>query len=109
MLECVFENPALAMILTSGYIIMIFLISKCLTPIEELKQTSPSSDEVFMAPQHGGQGAKDTTTKSENLLGNTESPGTKPVPLLQSKAVWAMCVGLGIQATSIPNPTERGS
>ncbi|GIY63150.1 hypothetical protein CDAR_492541 [Caerostris darwini] len=38
LLECMFENPALAMVLISEYIIRIFLFSKCLEPSENVRR-----------------------------------------------------------------------
>ncbi|GIY63095.1 hypothetical protein CDAR_492231 [Caerostris darwini] len=110
MIDYVFENRALVIILAADYIVMCFLFSKCLTQSEasaELEKTTPSSDEVF-APQHGGRGAKDNTTEEENFPANIESPGMKPVPVVQSNAVWLMCIALGIPANFDPESDGKG-
>ncbi|GIY63093.1 hypothetical protein CDAR_492221 [Caerostris darwini] len=104
MIDYVYENPALTIILASVYTTVWFLFTECLTPMEEVKQTAPAFDDVVVSPQQGNQGAKDITRKDNNYHGNLEKTG----PLLQSKAVWAMCVGLGIPANFDPESDGKG-
>ncbi|GIY63152.1 hypothetical protein CDAR_492561 [Caerostris darwini] len=98
------------MILTAEYIVVCFVFSKCFTPpqtSEELEKTTPSSDEVF-APQHGGRGAKDNTTKEENFPGSSRSSRMKSFPVDKSKAVWMICNSLGIPENLDNGTDEKG-